>query len=375
MEAILIILSIYLCLYIVYIARQIMGFGQVAEFTETANAPTTTFSIIVPFRNEEKNLPILLESIVKLQYPIKLFEVILIDDGSSDHGQSVVYRWRMQNGSLHVTLLENIRRSGSPKKDAISRAIPIATGDWIVTTDADCRLPVGWLATLDAHIKDSATRMVAGPVGYFKSCGILGMFQNDDLLAMQGSTIGGFGIGKPFMCNGANFAYEKKLFHELGGFSGNADKPGGDDVFMLHKAIEKNQKVTYMKSREAVVLTHAETSWSTLFWQRVRWASKASTYRNEFAEDVSLAVLAGNAAIVIVGILAAVQKVDWLFFAGVFSLKFLPDWILMIRTNRFLRRQKIVFPVLSAVIYPVFNLCVAVFAVRGRFLWKGRKWG
>ncbi len=374
MEAVLIILLFYISFYLWSVARLAWGMGKIQMFETADLVPKTTFTVVVPFRNEGKNLPALLQSLANLEYPRTLFEVILIDDGSNDEGQSLVYQWRMQNGSLYATLLENIRRTGSPKKDAISRAIPIATGNWIITTDADCEIPKTWLTAFDQFIRKGGKRMVAGPVIYKRTGGLAGVFQQHDLLAMQGATIGGFGLGKPFICNGANFAYEKDLFTELGGFTGNTNQPGGDDVFLLHKAAAASVAVGYLKSRKAIVRTQSQKNWLNLINQRVRWASKTSSYQSEFAEDIALAVLFGNASLVVLGVLAGFQKVGWEFFAIPFLLKFLLDWRVMYSCNQFLRQDRWVIPIISAVIYPLFTIAVAILSVRGRYSWKGRKW-
>src|SRR5699024_1765330 len=113
----IIILEIYLLLYVIYIVRLIAGFSKVSEVTLKSSQPSTFFSVIVPFRNEADNLPTLLDSIKTLDYPIDLFEFILVDDSSSDDSQTLIYRWRMENGSYNLTLLENVKISGSPKKD------------------------------------------------------------------------------------------------------------------------------------------------------------------------------------------------------------------------------------------------------------------
>jgi len=72
----------------------------------------------------------------------------------------------MENGSFQTTLLENIRLSKSPKKDAISRAVPIVQQQWLVTTDADCLVPKDWLLTLDQYIQEQEVAMIVGGVVY-----------------------------------------------------------------------------------------------------------------------------------------------------------------------------------------------------------------
>src|SRR6476620_6946995 len=138
MEAVSVLAGIYFVTYLIFIGSLIYGFTRIKIPTVNTASPKTTFSIIVPFRNEAQNLPLLLESIKNLNYPKDLFEVILVDDFSDDGSSGLIYKWRMEHGEFHLTLLETVKFTGSPKKDAIARAVPIVAHDWIITTDADC---------------------------------------------------------------------------------------------------------------------------------------------------------------------------------------------------------------------------------------------
>lgn len=373
MEIIVLLLPIYLLLYFVYIARLIFGFSKI-KTTEFLNSePKTTFSIVVPFRNEAGNLPALLESIKNLDYPKTMFEVIFIDDFSKDESERMIYRWRMENGEFHITLIESVRRSKSPKKDAIARAVPIVAHDWIVTTDADCILPATWLKSMNDYISNHEVSMLAGPVIYKSSWNPVHRFQQLDLLSLQGATIGSFGIGKAFMCNGANFAYSKTLFSDLGGFAGNDNTASGDDVFLLQKAVSKYPgKVHYLKSEDVIVTTKPVNGILDLFFQRVRWASKASGYESEFGEMLAWAVFLGNASIVTLFGLALAGKFPWDYLAVIFGIKLLLDSILLFQANRFLRKGKFFFPIFSSLIYPFFSTLVAVYSMVGVYRWKGR---
>ena len=109
---------------------------------------------------------------------------------------------------------------------------------------------------------------------------------------MIGCTIGGFGIKKPFMCNGANLCYSKEIFHELNGFEGNNHLASGDDIFLLEKMFKHFPKKTkYLKSDKALIITSAEPTLKKLFQQRIRWASKSTSYSNRFTKIVGLIVL------------------------------------------------------------------------------------
>jgi cellulose synthase/poly-beta-1,6-N-acetylglucosamine synthase-like glycosyltransferase len=374
MESLTVLLPIYVLIYVAFITRLIFGFSKIKTVKYAGAFPKTTFSIVIPFRNEAENLPSLLESIKNLNYPKTLFEVIFIDDFSEDTSEKLIYKWRMDNGEFHVTLIESVRISGSPKKDAIARAVPIVVNDWIVTTDADCVLPESWLATLNDHILDHDVRMIAGPVVYKGKNNFSHHFQQMDLLSLQGATMGSFGIGKPFMCNGANFAYDKKLFAELKGFEGNDNNASGDDVFLLQKAVAKYpEKVHYLKSTQAIVVTKPVDGWPGLFYQRVRWASKTASYENDFGETLAWVVFLGNLALVAGFALSVAKLFAWKYLLALFILKFVVDTILLIQANGFLRHREFFFPVFSALLYPFFSVAVALYSVVGKYEWKGRK--
>lgn len=372
MEAVILICCIYMAMYLIHIGWLIAGFSRMKTVKSKGSLPQTTFSVVIPFRDEAGNLPDLLESIKNLNYPKNLFEIILIDDFSKDESEKIVYRWRMENGEYHVTLIESVRMTGSPKKDAIARAVPIVVNDWIVTTDADCLLPENWLSELNDYILNNTVSMIAGPVIYKGKARLSHHFQLMDLLSLQGATIGSFGIGNPFMCNGANFAYTKKLFTELGGFKGNEDSASGDDVFLLQKAVANGSNVGYLKSKAAIVTTKPVNGWIALFHQRVRWASKAKSYDNAFGEMLSWLVFLGNFCLLVLFGLALADCFNWEYFAVLFGLKLLTDSVLIYQANGFLRNGRFIFPVFSSLIYPVFSTVVALYSAVGKYRWKGR---
>lgn len=377
MIAIYLLAVFYLSVYLFEIARLSWGFGQIKDFVSDAAPDTTKFSIIIPFRNEEQRLPGFLESVSRLNYLTDAFELIFINDASTDASEKIIYAWRMQHGHVDVTLIENVQMTPSPKKNAILRAIPIAKNDWVITTDADCLLPKNWLQEFNALINNNnrtTLAMIAAPVAFEKASGFLAHFQRLDFLSLQGTTIGSFGIGRPFMCNGANFAYQKAFFHEIGGFSGNEKMASGDDVFLLQKAVRQfPDRVVYLKSQEAIVKTFTEKSWVGLIRQRVRWAAKAASYQDVYGKNLSVTVLLANVTLLALAILYGIGLADWRFVCVYFLLKLLFDWLLLHRANRFFYGKGFVFPILSSVFYPIFTLVVGINAIFGKYTWKGRK--
>lgn len=369
-----IIFFLILGVYVVFILQLFFGFDKVKTFIKTDEKPTTTFSIIVPFRNEEKNLPKLLQSISNLNYPKELFEIIMVDDFSADASERVYIKWRMENGLIETTLLENLRLSNSPKKDAISRAIPILKHEWVVTTDADCIVKKDWLLTLDNFIQKKDAEMIVGAVIYKTKNNWFHQFQQMDLLSLQGTTIGSFGIGKPFMCNGANFAYAKKLFNEIGGFGGNNKMASGDDVFLLQKALKNHaDKVHYLKNTDTIVKTKPENDLYKLFMQRVRWASKTTGYAGFYSKALAVSVLMMNLSLVVGFGLWMFEKLDFKTLLIVFLIKYVVDYLLLFKSNKFLLNGTFLVPIASSLIYPIFCSLVGVYSLFGSFTWKGRQ--
>ena len=362
-----------LLVYCVLILIFIRGFDKVKIIQKTNVAPSTKFAIVVPFRNEENNIINLLNSISQLDYPKNLFELIVIDDDSDDDSVLIFNEWQKQNPEILSQLLQNYRMSNSPKKDAISVAIEAMKNDWIITTDADCELQINWLTIFDNHIQTTSSEMVAGAVFVNNQKRFLNFFQFIDLLSLQGTTIGSFGVKRPFMCNGANFAYTKKLFHELNGFDGNHKIASGDDVFLLQKALKfLPEKVAYLKNKQAIVFTNPEKTWQSLFQQRVRWASKTSAYDSFFGKFVAIAVFAMNAMIVTLVFATFLNPVNLSMTIALFGVKILVDYFLLTKTHRFVTNEMLIFPILSSLFYPFFCVSVALYSFFGRYKWKNR---
>ncbi|WP_179337159.1 glycosyltransferase [Winogradskyella ludwigii] len=366
--------------YLVVIALLTYGFDKVKNFKLQDLQPKTKFSVVIPFRNEAENLPKLLASISNLNYPKAMFEVILIDDDSEDDSVSIIENFVNTSRKNHDTLVDaikiikNSRTSNSPKKDAITSAIKISKFNWIVTTDADCLLPKYWLDTFDECIQTRQVNCIVAPVTYHGKTSFFNRFQTLDFLSLQGATIGGFGIKKPFMCNGGNFAYCKSDFYTVNGFDGNTTISSGDDVFLLEKLRHLDaKKVYYLKSKHAIVTTNPTETTKQLIQQRLRWASKTSNYKYWFAKLVGLIVLLGN--LIFIGLIPAVLFTNLSLKIGIalFVIKFSIDFLLLFKTSRFFKQENLLLSyLLSSFIYPFFNVYIAFLSFFTSYEWKGR---
>ncbi|GGE99455.1 glycosyltransferase family 2 protein [Flavobacterium limi] len=361
------ILFIILKIYVITIGLLIYGFFKIKKYQKSDLEPKTGFTIIVPFRNEAENLPILLESFSNLNYPTDLFEVILVDDSSDE-------KFHTPHFTFHISQIDTIRVSKSPKKDAITTAMQHVKTEWVITTDADCIVPENWLLSFDNYIQENEILMLAGAVTYNCTNSFSDHFQQLDLTSLQGATIGSFGLNRAFMCNGANFAYTKSLFERLNGFEGNDKIASGDDVFLLQKAIQKFPKeVHYLKAEEAIVTTRPTETWKTLFYQRVRWAAKTSSYQSVFGKLLGLIVFFGNLSFVIGFLFLLFGIWSYSIFALFAFVKFMTDFVLLYVTSLFLTNGKVKSVLLSSLLYPFFSSAVALYSLFGSYEWKDRR--
>jgi glycosyltransferase involved in cell wall biosynthesis len=360
--------------YFLLITAFIIGFGKVETVKNENFEPKNTFSIIIPFRNEVKNLPELLNSLSLLNYPKNLFEILLINDESSDGFNSIIQSFIQNNSNLKIHLINNLRATNSPKKDAINTAIKNSNFNWIVTTDADCEVPINWLQLFNQFIEIDQPLFIGGPIKFKREKTFLFHFQNLNFLSLIGSTIGGFGIKRSFMCNGANLCYNKSTFIEIGGFSGNSKISSGDDIFLLEKMSKTNpEKVKFLKSKEAIVETKSESSWKLFLNQQLRWASKSTDYNNNFSRLVGILVFSMNLTLIVLGILTILKPNYLNYFLMLLIQKIIIDFFLIIKTSNFLNSPKSLrYYLLISLLYLVFVVVIGSLSFLKKYTWKGR---
>ena len=365
-------------LYLFLIGSFAFGFDKVILFKLEDVPAKTKFSVVIPFRNEAENLPALLKTMYALNYSKELFEVIFVDDESEDDSVEIIENsikersFDCSQGNIQVIL--NERKTNSPKKDAISTAIKQANHEWIITTDADCLVPKYWLDSFDEYIQKNDANCIAAPVTYIIKNAFLDRFQLLDLLSLQGATIGGFGINKPFLCNGANFAYTKALFNELNGFDGNTQTASGDDIFMLEKAAKTHpNQLHYLKCEFATVFTKTQPTWNALLSQRVRWAAKTSAYNNWFGKFTGLVVLFMNALVIALLMLTIIGTFNLKIFIYLVIIKFNIDFFLIYKSALFFNQKGVLKSfIVSFIYYPFFCSYVAFISLFSSYKWKGR---
>ena len=332
-----------------------------------------SFSVIIPFRNEEKYLPELLKSILKLDFPKKSFELLFVDDDSTDNSVAIIHNY-LKNSNLNYQILANKRRSKSPKKDALETAILKSKFDYIVTTDADCILPKLWLSEYDCFLQKGNSSLIAAPIQLIYNNSFIQKLQALEILSLQTATIGGFGWKFPFLANGGNLCFKKSDFKDVKGFDGNNNIASGDDIFLLEKFLLHKKKVSFLKSDQSIVKTHPELNWEKVISQRVRWASKSKNYRLKRAKIIGLIVFLMNAALVLgfpFVISEFLEIKTYMLFVGS---KLGMDFLSMIVQLKREKKINLFFSFLvSSLVYPLLSIWITLKSFSGNYRWKERE--
>jgi cellulose synthase/poly-beta-1,6-N-acetylglucosamine synthase-like glycosyltransferase len=240
----------------------------------------------------------------------------------------------------------------------------------------DCCFPENWSRNLTAPFEYAEVHLVAGPVASeVNGSGFLQRFQQVEWFSILLMTQFSFSRNQPLTCSGANLAFRKSTFIELGGYSGNEQILSGDDEFLLKKIIEKfgAGSCIYLPTREALVMTSAQSTWSNLVKQRIRWAGKWKVHRS-FSHGFS-------------AILAFCIQLVWIYSFYIFfqssatygmlcliwAVKIISEYYSLGKVGHSLgfRRDGLGF-LLTSLAHPFYVVCVGLGTVFFKVSWKGR---
>lgn len=342
--------------------------------------PKTNISIIAPARNEADAIEACLQSILTQNYPANSYEILIVDDHSTDATPQIVLQLAKQFPQIKLIALADFvdeKNSKSFKKKAIETALKQAKGELIVTTDADCIVPPNWLALIASYYETKNPKFIAAPVNFYQEKSALERFQSLDFIGMMGVT--GAGIQGNFMnmCNGANLAYPKSAFYAVNGFEGIDHVASGDDMLLMQKIAAKfPDQIGYIKNPAACVLTHAKPTWKTFLNQRIRWASKSGSYK-EWRVTLILAMVFFFCCNIVFS-LCLIPYFGWIgcaIFIGQLLVKALMDFLFLSKMSAFFNRQD-----LMTTFWTSFFLHIAYIVLVGflaniikEYQWKGRK--
>ena len=312
----------YLALFL-YLEILFSGAKKRKETTARAGGKKPQLlSLVIPFRNEAGSLPGLLDDLSGQVLDSTLYEIIFVDDGSTDAGMDIIKSSGLSKGAI------TLATGGKGKKKAMALGIGNARGDYIVTTDADCRVSKEWLKDIYRELGTSGADMLIGPVDIIDEEGLLNRLVQLEFLALQAVTEIFARPGNSVMCNAANMCFRNpgpasyKTMVKTGIAS-------GDDIFLMESYRREGKTIKWLDPPGAMVMTKAPRSVHALFSQRIRWTSKSPFYSDPLLLSLAALVFLTNIFVVAVFIASFFFTPLWLIFVLLLVIKAIPDYRLL----------------------------------------------
>lgn len=354
------LLLILILPYILILLKCYKGLLHLEAFT-ISTEPSAFVSVVVACHNEEKNLPSLLTCLANQNYGEHLFEVIIVDDNSTDMTFNIAQGFK---GISNMVVKNN---KGQGKKLALRTGIESAKGPLIITTDADCVMGPEWIKTITAFYEAHNPVLIICPVQIHSANGFFAELQSLEFLSLQGITAGFASENESVMCNGANLAFSSETYFKHAGQLHDEIK-SGDDVFLLHSLKkEKNPKILWLESSLAMVTTEPASTFSKFINQRSRWISKSPFYKDKFTIALGIVTFITIFLQFLYSIWLIINPVIATAFLTFLLLKSIPDFLILWNTaKRYKSRNLMKWFLPAQIIYPVYVLIVVIHSLMVR---------
>jgi len=340
--------------YIYYITAISLSLRKISVYKGSV-ASEVFISVVVACRNEERNLTPLLACIAGQDYSSERYELILVDDNSTDS------TFKLASEFKGVKNIKVLRSSLHGKKGAVAEGVRASSGNLIVVTDADCIMSPGWLRTISSFWSSSRPALASGPVGLPREKGFFHRFQEIEFLSLQGITAGTAAAGNPVMCNGANMTFTKDAFlKSLADL--HPELVSGDDIFLLQSIRSRSGKISWLESVDAVVTTGSSGTLKSYMKQRARWISKAGSYRDSYTKVIAFVTFVTILLELTLLVAGFLNPVFFLVFLAAFVLKSVPDIMILYNRMVFHKKKNLLrFFVPAQLIYPFYVLSVLIY--------------
>lgn len=351
------LISVFICVfYFVLISTFYVGWQRTLFFdlkSEVDYQMKPTISVVVACKNEESNLPKLVESLASQSY--SCFEVVLVDDHSTDCTLNL-----MNNSSVAFSQIKVLSSTGFGKKNALKEGILAASGELIITTDADCIPGNDWLRTVVDFQVATPSDLIICPVKFSDSSGLFSKLQTLEFASLVASGGGAAGAGMPIMCNGANLCFTKKIWLDCQSEL-HFEEQSGDDMFLLQSIKKRKGVIRFLKAKTAFLETASSRTLSEFFHQRSRWTSKSPVYTDYHIIASALIILGISVWQLVLLFLSFHNHLALTLFCTVFFLKYVLDVLFLSKVSEFFQLSKVWSnSLLLSVIYPWYIVSVAV---------------
>jgi len=349
--------------YLFYYHRRLYSYRPEEELVKSS----IPISVIISARNEAKNLPENLPSILEQDYPD--FEVIVVNDCSFDDSEEVLKELCAKYPRLKVVNVAEHDRFKTGKKFALTMGIKAAKNEHLLFTDADCRpVSVNWISRMAANFTGE-TEIVLGYSPYYASGNFLNAFVRFETLRTAINYLSAALAGNPYMGIGRNLAYTKTLFFRNKGFASHMHiMSGDDDLFVNENAIADNTTIEIHP--EAFTYSSAKSGLGDYYRQKRRHMGVGKLYKGKHRRMLSFDAMSGFFFYVIFALCLVSTK--WPLLAlGLLVFRTISQLILYYKISRKLDGRNLIWylPFFDLVYYVYLN----IFGLIGTFI-KTTQW-
>jgi cellulose synthase/poly-beta-1,6-N-acetylglucosamine synthase-like glycosyltransferase len=371
----LIIISIFsYCIFLVWLY---VGWKRLA-IIQMASSCRDFVSVIIPVRNEAGNIERLLADLENQNYPTDKYEVLIINDHSTDSTRNSVLQWKDQS-VMQMELFDLIDPETSmvsSKKAAITLGVDRAKGNIILLTDGDSRMDKNLLQTYGRCFSGLDFKLIAGPVFIKADQSLFSRIQAVEFASLMGTGAALFSWGFPAICNGANLAFTREVFRELDGYKGVEHIISGDDVYLLKKVKKKYPgRVGFIKSPEVIVFTSPVATLKEFINQRKRWAGKWKNHSDKIITWLGIFIFYIHCCVLTGLILTLMGRMPVLIFTLPILIRILLEYFFINDIFNFGKRRMDIIPfILCAIFYSFYAVFFGIMANVGNYTWKGRQY-
>ncbi len=322
-------LLILLCLFIAVVVIQflyyIVFFGKFSFAKPQISSPKRVpISIIVCAKNEEENIKNFIPLLAEQNYPD--YEIVLIDDASSDETLEVFEAFEKQYSNVKLVKVQNNEAFWGNKKFALTLGIKAAKNEYLLFTDADCYpKTTEWIKEMSAQFTKEKT-IVLGYGAYEK---IKNSFLNKiirfETLLTATQYFSWAKLGKPYMGVGRNMAYKREEFFKTNGFIEHMKiRSGDDDLFINEASNAKNTTICF--SADSFTFSKPKTTFKEWFTQKRRHIATAKHYKT-FDRSQLAVFYATQLLFFILPIILLAFQFQWIIVLSIIVFRYIFAWI------------------------------------------------
>lgn len=256
-------------LYVFLILFLTIGIGFNPKTSESSETPTIPVTVLVSGRNEERDFPACIDSILRLDYPKELLQIVLVDDMSDDSTPDILNHYARQFD--HITVLHTKELPDNrleAKGRGIAHGFKVATGDWVFITDADATVHPKWIKHSLNGVEEN--HGIIGGALVVEPKGWVAKIERISWAFVQLFNLGMAGWGVPFACVGPNIIMRRSIYEEAGGLE-KANFSIAEDLALMEMSAKAGYKVRTLFSEETTVTLQPVPSFRHLISQQRRW--------------------------------------------------------------------------------------------------------